>query len=315
MSQPTVFIHGILRRSGTNFLNQLLLLHPLLEQSQSKIRENWFLHYSDHLKSYYDNLNTLWSNSKWLGEPFSKNDFFKEIGKGQLTYLKSFNAIDPEIRLLTKTPSVKNIDQFSIMFPEAKNIILVRNPYDVAASSYKTWGNSVGNTINEWNKGVREIYNYELKNEDSDYLLLRYEDLLSKPQHEINKCLKYLGLDESLYNWNTMDELPIFGSSESGSDFSIQKKTDNFNPLHRWKYLPEEQQKILETGFNQKCAGYLGYKEDGTVVVMPEKESRLQLGSKLSDSGMKSEEKPALKLSRFHHCKNGLKSFYYALKW
>ena len=67
MGKPPIFIHGILRRSGTNFLNKLLLQHNDVIQSESKIRENWFLHYSKHLVDYHSDLNGLWENPIWGG--------------------------------------------------------------------------------------------------------------------------------------------------------------------------------------------------------------------------------------------------------
>ena len=47
-----IFIHGILPRSGTNFLWDLLLLHPDCSRAREPVNEDLFLDQSDHLAAY-----------------------------------------------------------------------------------------------------------------------------------------------------------------------------------------------------------------------------------------------------------------------
>ena len=88
--------------------------------------------------------------------PTLRVDFLSSIGTSHVEYLKSFNTDVQSSHLLTKTPSVTNIANSKLFFPKAKNIILVRNPLDVAASSYGTWGTPVDVILKQWEHGVSE---------------------------------------------------------------------------------------------------------------------------------------------------------------
>jgi hypothetical protein len=47
-----IFIHGVLPRSGTNFLWHLLLLHPDCAPAVLPVYEDLFLEHSDHLVAF-----------------------------------------------------------------------------------------------------------------------------------------------------------------------------------------------------------------------------------------------------------------------
>ena len=278
--KDSVFIHGILRRSGTNFLNQLLLLHPDFEQSALKVRENWFLHHSGALFDYYDGLNSLWSNVKWGGKPYKEHLFFQKLGEAQLAFL--YEDVSSQKRLLTKTPSFKNVQFFDQFFPESKQILIVRNPFDVAASTYKTWGIPVERTLAEWQDGCIEAFKLESKQK---VLVIRYEDLLSDTENVLKSCFTYLDLDASPYKWEAVKSLPVFGSSDQGENWKVVEKSDDFKAISKWKNLPDEILQQLAMFNKEAFNAYFGYDTyfaTGVLKALPALEHRIQSGKELS---------------------------------
>src|SRR5690606_26225922 len=100
MNSP-IFIHGILKRSGTNLLNGMILLDPNCKQPLSMVRENWFLPNSAPIFDYADQLFRTWSSPIWVGEPFSRSHLYESIGNGLINYLKHPALHDDAIRLVT----------------------------------------------------------------------------------------------------------------------------------------------------------------------------------------------------------------------
>lgn len=60
-----IFIHGILPRSGTNFLWDLLRLHPDCAPARVPVDEDWFLAHSDHLVHFVDDVGAAWDPMRY----------------------------------------------------------------------------------------------------------------------------------------------------------------------------------------------------------------------------------------------------------
>ena len=82
-----VFIHGILPRSGTNFLWDLLLLHPDCARAREPINEDMFLDHSNHLTAFVDNLRAGW-DPVWgtFGDDLPDR-LYAGIGEGLVSFL------------------------------------------------------------------------------------------------------------------------------------------------------------------------------------------------------------------------------------
>ena len=59
-----IFIHGLLPRSGTNFLCDLLLLHPDCAPAIEPVHEDLFLEHSDHLVAFARSVRAAW-DPRW----------------------------------------------------------------------------------------------------------------------------------------------------------------------------------------------------------------------------------------------------------
>lgn len=315
---PTIFLHGILRRSGTNHLHQLLLDHPDCVQPVISVREDWFLDRSDPLLRYADELFKIWSNPKWGGTPFPKAEFLREIGSGQLRFLRTGLSGAEEKVLVTKTPSVAHLDRLQQFFPGSKNVILVRDPLDVAASSYNTWKAPVSKTLNEWNSGCHRIHDYA-KDPRNDHYILRYEDLIANPVEKLTECLSYLQLDPGVFPWEKIDEAPVLGSSDGGAAFKAVERSGSFQAVGKWMSLPEEQKRLIEKHFDEQCANYFGYAGIGPVSralnPFPDFRTRMQLGESLQKGPTDAPLDGRLSLGeRLGHAKTGVKMILRSLR-
>ena len=118
-----IFIHGILPRSGTNFLSDLLLLHPDCAAAIDPVREDLFLDRSDALQEFVDSVIGAW-DPRW-GEVTDeiRSRLYSAIGEGLAAFLRA----DPHRRLVSKSPSFRHLGRFFTLFPHAKLLILVRD--------------------------------------------------------------------------------------------------------------------------------------------------------------------------------------------
>ena len=308
--KPHIFIHGIMPRSGTNFLNQLILLHPQCKEPSKRIRENWLLYYSNPLYEYINSLNNKWLHPTWIGSDFNVAELKHKIGATFIDFLSE--EIDTKNSLLvSKTPKVENIHRFFELFPKDKLLIIIRDPKDVVASTYKSWGIDSSSVIKEWNKAANIIQNFEKNSDSNSYILLRYEDLIANSSNYLNQLLEFCELDKSQFPWDEVNKLPIFGSSE-GDKWKVKEKNISFKPIGRWVSLPKAQLRMLELDYNDKLAEYFGYKglEEG-YNDLPTKDERLKLN--YQTNSLVIERDKSIK-ERIRYLKKGFKSIIKAFK-
>ncbi|MPZ73147.1 MAG: hypothetical protein GEU74_07940 [Nitriliruptorales bacterium] len=233
-----IFIHGILPRSGTNFLWELLLLHPHCAPPRQPVREDLFLDHSDHLVRFADEVRAAW-DPMW-------GDFEKDLPAlmyaGLGTGLVSFLTVDPERRLVTKSPSVRNLERFFEFFPAARLVILVRDGRSVAQSSMTTFGWDLDRGGREWAAAADTIVAFQAAHahRTMQWLLVRYEDLVDNLDQQMTQVLEFLRLDVSLYDFSAARDLPVRGSSSFGSADQVVhwepvRKDTTFSPKDRWR--------------------------------------------------------------------------------
>jgi protein-tyrosine sulfotransferase len=231
-----IFILGISQRSGTNYLVNLLLKHPGCCRPMEPIREDSLLKRSNELIKYVKSLCLGWK--KWGDVKKIESELFMQLGRTLVSYIQSQN---PKKRLVTKTPSVENLPYFTILFPDACLIVLVRDGRDVVESRIKTFGECFETAIRKWVDGADVI----LKNQHMSYLLpsrfilVRYEELWCNTENVLRKIFKKFELDPTLYNFETAVNIPVVGSSVfHGKEKKIHWKpvarTKEFNPINRW---------------------------------------------------------------------------------
>ena len=79
----------------------------------------------------------------------------------------------------------------------------------------------------------------------SNALVVRYEDLVQNGRNIMVDILNHCGLEQSLFDWEAFDNLPLRGSSTNRADVSQkwqqQPRTQEFNPLGRWRDWTDKQ--------------------------------------------------------------------------
>jgi hypothetical protein len=257
-----IFIHGILGRSGTNFLWRLLLLHPDCAPQVEPVREDLLLEHSDHLLSFLQSVQAAW-DPRW-GEVTSElqDRLLAALGDG----LVSFLWFNRERRLVTKSPSVVHLERFFRFFPEARLLVLIRDGRAVTQSAMDTLGWEFERAVRRWAQGADEIGRFRLANRhlSERWRLVRYEDLVEDLDRELRAILTFAGLDPDRYDFDAARELPVQGSSSffgpgrSSVHWEPVKKDSSFDPIRRWRsWTPKELERFeWLAGAQTRALGY-----------------------------------------------------------
>ena len=252
-----IFILGIRPRSGTNFLNNLVCLHP---DCTATLKEDFLVTHADLLVRYAKSVRTSWGIKKANNTQNVEDLLCQHIGKGLISFLHlvvsvreltkrspakfgpSHSAQPFSMRLVTKTPNVRNLEHFFKLFPHAHLLIIVRDGRAVVESGMRTFHWDWETAIREWARAAGLILRFarDPQNADRKYRILRYEDLHNHTEREMRKVLFFLGLDRERYDFTTALNMPVMGSSTSNRGggkarwIPIEKNVD-FDPLTRWR--------------------------------------------------------------------------------
>ncbi|MHC5060984.1 MAG: sulfotransferase family protein [Planctomycetota bacterium] len=255
-----VFILGITRRSGTNFLQNLLCLHPEC-YAGGVIHEDFLLSGAELLDKYANSVSRNW-NLCWVeGKQCCSSDAMcRYIGKGLTAFLQQQNSGDIASqvdsvksepgnqsglsagRLVTRTPSVRNLKHFFKFFPGAGLLIIVRDGRSVAESGVKSFGWHYEDAFRSWATAARTILNFDAghKNTQHKYMIVKYEELNGDTEQQLRRIFDFFGLDSEKYDFNSAKNLPVSGSSQlrdSGQKdihWRPVEKTQDFDPSMRF---------------------------------------------------------------------------------
>jgi len=265
-----IFIFS-LPRSGSTLLQRILTTHSKI----SSVAEPWFLLqelyvfkdegiYSEY---WHDHMNVAMTDL-FNELPNGRDDYLKEIRQLTLELYKKLSNEEARY-FLDKTPRYHLIINDIInLFPEAKFIVLWRNPLSVISS-----------LIESWQKGKWKIYQFHidiyyglnniiqsyLKNKDR-ILAVNYEDLINNKESTIKIIVKYLNLKyekEMIEGFNNTIFKGRMGDSIGTQNYqNVTNKTLNkwmatYNNVYRkyWaiKYLENIGELNLQLmGYNQK---------------------------------------------------------------
>ena len=251
------FVLGIQHRSGTNYLFRSLRLHPHCI-GPGPIWEDFILHESDLLKKF---IKSLYSNypPRWKVEETvcTQEKLLELFGSALCQYLQlqippylselsesleGYSDGDEKKILLTKTPSVKGIDDIFKIFPDAYLLIIVRDGRSVVESGVKSFNWKYEVAMRNWASSAKTILEFLEKHsiEKEKVLMLKYEELFGDSQSELSKVIQFLELDKEIYDFEAAENLNITGSSEirkNGSGkmhWNQVKKTSDFKPEKRF---------------------------------------------------------------------------------
>ena len=259
-STAPIFILGISQRSGTNFLFDLVRLHP--DCGAPSINwEDFLVHHSDALVRYVNSIFRGWRRRGTAQEV--EDLLYEQLGNGLISVLTS--RIKAK-RVVTKTPSVRNLNYFFKIFPRAYLLILVRDGRAVVESRVRTFGESYETAMRRWTNGADTILRFRQSTDGlhANCLVVRYEDLWNKPEEELRRIFAVVGLDADKYDFNAAINLPVRGSSTfHGNEkkhyhWKPVEKTTDFDPLARANHWSRSTHERFDWIAGEKLASF-GY--------------------------------------------------------
>lgn len=237
MPKTPVFIIGINPRSGTNYLYQLLALHPDCVHSKH-YGEDFFLFGADKYLEFYEKVTRFW-NPAWKND---KAVFKRSLEMGLLNYLNPGGS--PARYMVTKTPSAANAKLFTEVFSEGYMIIITRKGQDLVESFMKTFNSRFEDAVRGWKRGavsIHDVINDKAIMDSGRVLMIKYEDLYQHNEEVMKKILTFLKLDLSTFDFSKSQNFDVIGSSTfKGNSEKVTwnpiPKDSTFNPLGRFSH-------------------------------------------------------------------------------
>ena len=260
---PAIMIHGIMPRSGTVYVGELLRLHPDLYSYPHQLWEFPALQLTDGvLKLQHQFLNAYKLNAGKLAD----EEFLPLFGASLLGYLHTVAPADQ--RILIKTPSVQYLSHFFSMFAFESLLILVRDGRDLVHSTLRTWPQlNFIQVCLRWNRSARVILdNLEhLRSTGNRWWLARYEDALFEPEQFVRDACHHFELDAGRYPYPQIEQIRVIGSSKLEERHRLSwrhlKKPTNFRPVGYWERWSRAKKSIFKVLAGQSLR-QLGYCED-----------------------------------------------------
>lgn len=235
--QEVAFIRGIMGRSGTNYLRDLLLLHPDCARSRPPVWEDFFLDEGNLLVKYVTAVSSRWPQKWSVPQPATESALLAHLGSGLREFLTE--GVDAPV-VVAKTPSPIGLEHFDLLFGSSPLLIVVRDGRAVAESAVRSFGWSFERAVRQWASGARCILRF-LDTQHAErvrHRIVRYEDLADDVGGETARLYKFLNLDPSLVELTSMESLPVRGSSlpqisfdgaqEDGPHWRPVEKDDSF---------------------------------------------------------------------------------------
>jgi len=225
-----------LPRSGSTLLQKIMMAHDCIASTA----EPWFLLPLSYMRHKS-------SGKAEYGFNQAINAFMRieaDCGQDHIDRLVSNFAYDiygkyvlsNEDYFLDKTPRYYLcVQELRRIFPEAKFIVLTRNPISIFASSVEAFRNNtlyrLDHLDNDFTLGPKLIAEF-CKYSSGNYFLLSYDNLVTNPSDSISKLFSYLNLDFS----ESLIEKSFKVKLEGHGDHLGAKKLDHIDQsLVRWK--------------------------------------------------------------------------------
>lgn len=243
MQKPDVFIIGVHRRCGSNFLTDALKLLDHLKEPRP-LAEDYLLEYAPLLLEYVHRTSQKRYQKRFkVPAEFEacRQQMLRRLGDGLRAFLRDY--IPPQARMVTHTPDPDYLSYFFDFFPDCQLVLLVRDGRDVVESAARSWPSEpYSYWMYAWALGARRILDFVhgVGQQHADHwLLVRYEDLLTA-RSTMERLLRFLGETPAEYPWEKFDTMPLRGSStERGGQEQLHwkpvAKPKDFNPIGRWQ--------------------------------------------------------------------------------
>jgi len=262
--KPAVFVHGVLPRSGTNFLSDALELHADLCAHPGRLWEFPLLYVAPGATALQREFVQMFKPNN---EVMGRFDMLAYLASGWMAALQQ-EAGDRHI--LLKCPHVQHINLFRHIFPDDILLLCLRDGRDIVQSSKGTFrrgliGRKVTSELmREWRYATDAILSFEPggQNAYGNAMVIRYEALVEQPNEVIGQALAHAGLEPERYDFEALSNLPVRGSSAVTADdksrWDQHEKPKDFKPVGRWSSWSERQRRQFKSlaGATLIRAGY-----------------------------------------------------------
>ncbi len=239
--RPAIFIHGVLPRSGTNFLADALALHPDVHLNPGRLWEYPLLYVAPGSMALQHEFLSMYRPN---GEVMVRYELLGYLASAWLVALQHEAGAR---HMLFKSPHVQGIGLFRHLFPNDILLLCLRDGRDVIQSSLKTFGRwsplskGFAQLAWEWRHGTEAILTFESAgpNAHPRAVVVRYEALVERPNETMGAVMAHAGLDPARYDFAALSGLPVRGSSaiETAADerWLPQHRPERFEPVGRWR--------------------------------------------------------------------------------
>jgi hypothetical protein len=234
-----LFLLGVAGRSGTNFLHDLLRLHPDCVFNGRDLGEDFLLAESGRLAGYARAVDRRLAG-RWGAGAQLRADVRGALGDGLARFLTGGARADALV--LAKTPSVDGLEHFFDFFPRARLLVLVRDGRATVETGVRSFGWDREDATRNWAIAVRRVLAFqEAQRERADrFMVIRYEDLLADQRERLGEVLAFAGLDPARYDFAAARALPVRGSTElrgeaGGLHWKPVEKSGDFKPPSRFE--------------------------------------------------------------------------------
>jgi protein-tyrosine sulfotransferase len=229
-----LFVLAPAPRSGTNYLQDLLVLHPAIKAAA--IDEDYLLPEFHKLRRFCtDSLKraVIKNPEQRVGEQVTMQ---RVLGGALADYVGRTASPDTAF-VISKSPALQGVEAFENFGDEARVLVVVRNGRDVVESTVKSFPwISPSYALHRWVDGCRMLAGLPRRLAER-LMIVRYEDMFRAPGEAMKAVLPWLGVAPGDYPFDKVGALPIRGSSE----MRRQKKDVTWDPVPKWQnFAPDK---------------------------------------------------------------------------
>ncbi|MEL6893280.1 MAG: sulfotransferase [Actinomycetota bacterium] len=259
LGRPPIFILGMLQRTGTNHLWDMIALHPDVDALRP-VFEDHLVRWTHHIDAYIDDVTRCWS-PEWDVPTSEGSALAHHLGQGVARWVASHS----DRRVVTKMPSVERLESFATYFADCPLVLLVRDGRSVCESGVKSFAWSYERAFVRWRDAARAVLDLRARADAPEHMIVvRYEDLVDRPAEVMREVCTTVGLDPDRYPYDEIEALPVRGSStvksEQGSDlhWAPVERTESFKPNERWSSWTDDVHRRFNevAGTEQVALGY-----------------------------------------------------------
>ncbi len=233
-----------LPRSGSTLLARMLLKHPSITSAA---------HAEPHLfVAAFGPLSGLGSVASWGADvtantaldylamaPCGAKGYRRRQAAGiAQTYFSTATDPDADWFIDKTTRNALFAHDLVDALPDARFIILWRNPLDILASVYSTWCDNNWT----WNANSVELFTgletlVSLQRQENEHVInLRYEDLVADPRSILSLLSENLDIDDGLWGEERRDlsDVEFSGPHDPHARNAVNKRAHN-NSLEKWR--------------------------------------------------------------------------------